>query len=104
MGAPLHQRSSGPSLSEQQIMFILYGQQLSQPTRTPPQRPPAAQGLRNHDSPLSMAASLSHKYRSRVTLSPPPAQSNVSYNRAVQAIELTRNLRDDRRRERQSAS
>ena len=46
-----------------------------------------------------MAPSLAHRPRTRVTLSPPPAQSGVSYNRAAQAIELTKKLREDRRRE-----
>ena len=100
IGAPLHLRSGEQSMSEQQIMAILHGQMLAQPTRSPPPRPPAAQRLRNHNLPLSVASSLSHQSCSNTTLVPPPAQAAVGYTRAVQAIEMTRALREGRRGER----
>ena len=95
-GTPLHLQSDRQSMSEQQIMAILHGQQLAQPKRTSQARPPSAQRLRNHGLPLAVAPSLSHRPHSRVTLTPPPIQPNMSYNRVVQAIELTKRLREER--------
>ena len=102
-GTPLHLQTDRRSMSDQQIMAILHGQMLAQPKRTPQSRPPAAQRLRNHDLPLAVAPSLSHRPRTRMTLTPPPAQPNMSYERAIQAVELTKRLRNERRREQVSA-
>ena len=105
MGTPLHQRTSGPSMSEQQIVAILQGQQLAQPLRPAGRKPPPEQRLSTHGMPISVAPSKAYVGPlASMTLQAPPDQPNISYTRAVQAVELTRKMREERRREREGQS
>jgi len=98
---PLHRRT-GPSISEQQLLRILQGNQMVQPLRTEREMRPVPR-LLTHTFPISVGPSNSARPTDAMTRSSPDA-TRSTLNRVMDAIHLSTIARAARREERQTNS